>query len=86
MDLQLKPFSTIDLADPFFDSLKKAYPVLSDWYNRKAKEGAEAYVTIFPTEELQGLIELFERNGFRHVAEKTHGAGMAEWVMIRKIV
>ena len=26
MDLQLQPFSAINLADPFFDSLKAAYP------------------------------------------------------------
>lgn len=25
MDLELRPFSTIDLADVFFDSLKEAY-------------------------------------------------------------
>jgi hypothetical protein len=44
MDLQLQPFATINLADPFFDSLKAAYPEFSEWYNRKAAQGAEAYV------------------------------------------
>lgn len=44
MDLQLQPFSKINLADPFFDSLKAAYPEFSVWYNKKAKQGAEAYV------------------------------------------
>ena len=44
MDLELKPFSSINLADKFFDSLKAAYPEFSDWYNRKAQEGAMAYV------------------------------------------
>ena len=47
MDLQLQPFSTINLADPFFDSLKAAYPEFSDWYGRKAREGAQAYVFYF---------------------------------------
>lgn len=44
MDIQLQPFSAINLADPFFDSLKAAYPDFSVWYNRKAAEGALAYV------------------------------------------
>ena len=44
MDLQLQPFSTINLADPFFDSLKEAYPEFCDWYNRKAEQGEQAYV------------------------------------------
>lgn len=47
MDLELRPFAEIDLADPFFDSLKAAYPEFSDWYNRKASEGAQAYVFHF---------------------------------------
>ena len=36
MDLQLQPFSAINLADSFFDSLKEAYPEFSVWYNKKA--------------------------------------------------
>ena len=153
MDLELRPFAEIDLADPFFDSLKVAYPEFSDWYNRKASEGAQAYVfhfddgrvadflymkieteavtdvvpvleakkrlkvgtfkllsrgtrrgerfmkkiidramaenvdevyvTLFPTEELQNLIKLFERFGFKHTADKPHEGGMAEWVLVK---
>lgn len=44
MDLELRRFSEIDLADKFFDSLKAAYPEFSEWYGRKAQEGAQAYV------------------------------------------
>ena len=44
MDLELQPFSKINLADPFFDSLKAAYPEFSVWYTKKAQQGAEAYV------------------------------------------
>lgn len=44
MDIQLQPFSAINLGDPFFDSLKEAYPDFSAWYNRKAAEGTLAYV------------------------------------------
>ena len=44
MDLQLKLFKEINLSDPFFDSLKAAYPEFSVWYNRKAAQGEHAYV------------------------------------------
>ena len=44
MDLQLQPFSAINLADSFFDSLKEAYPEFSVWYNKKAAAGEKAYV------------------------------------------
>ncbi len=153
MDLQLQPFREIDLADPFFDSLKAAYPEFSTWYNKKAAAGEQAYVfffedgrvadflymkieteevsdvapvlpakrrlkvgtfkilprhtrrgerfmkkimdtamaqdvdevyvTIFPTEELQYLIRLFEKFGFYHMANKPHEGRDAEWVMVK---
>lgn len=44
MDLQLQPFSSINLDDPFFDSLKASYPEFVQWYSKKAVQGAEAYV------------------------------------------
>ena len=47
MDLQLQPFSAINLADEFFDSLKEAYPEFCEWYNRKAAQGEKAYVSCF---------------------------------------
>lgn len=47
MDLQLLPFGDINLADPFFDSLKEAYPEFSVWYNKKASVGEKAYVFHF---------------------------------------
>lgn len=47
MDLQLQPFGNINLADPFFDSLKTAYPEFSEWYARKAAAGEKAYVFHF---------------------------------------
>ncbi|MBN2267376.1 MAG: GNAT family N-acetyltransferase [Candidatus Babeliaceae bacterium] len=42
--LQIKPFSEIDLNDSFFDGLKIGYTEFSDWYAKKAKQGATAYV------------------------------------------
>ena len=47
MDLQLQPFGEINLSDPFFDSLKAAYPEFSAWYNKKAAAGEQAYVFFF---------------------------------------
>lgn len=44
MDLQLQPFSNINLEDSFFDSLKEAYPEFCEWYAKKATQGAQAYV------------------------------------------
>lgn len=49
----------------------------------------EIYVTIFPTEELQYLIKMFAIFGFNHVADKPHGEGNTEWVLVkdmRKVV
>lgn len=47
MDLQLQPFGEINLADPFFDSLKAAYPEFEQWYAKKAATGEKAYVFFF---------------------------------------
>lgn len=47
MDIQLQPFREINLEDPFFDSLKAAYPEFPVWYNKKAAEGERAYVFYF---------------------------------------
>ncbi len=160
MDLELRRFSEIDLADKFFDSLKKSYSEFEQWFAKKAAAGEQAYVftnhtgavmdflylkieteeladvepampakrrlkvgtfkllsrgtrrgerfmkkimdramaedadevyvTIFPTEELLNLIKLFERFGFRHVADKPHAVstesgndGNSEWVLVK---
>lgn len=40
--MELKPFSEVDLDDPFFDTLKKDYGEFSAWFTRKAEE--KAYV------------------------------------------
>ncbi len=39
-----KTFSEIDLADPFFDTLKADYKEFEIWYSKKAKERATAYI------------------------------------------
>lgn len=42
--LDFKPLSEINLADPFFDSLRNDYPGFDDWYRRKAEEKRNAFV------------------------------------------
>ena len=44
MDLELRPFSGINLADGFFDSLKAAYPEFEEWFAKKAAAGEQAYM------------------------------------------
>jgi len=43
MNLELKKFRDIDLADPFFDSLKSDYKEFSNWFEKKAAESAYAF-------------------------------------------
>lgn len=37
-------FNDINLSDPFFDSLKQDYPSFPEWYDRKSKAGAKAFI------------------------------------------
>ena len=48
-----------------------------------AEDVDEIYVTMFPTKELQGLIRMFEKFGFSHIADKPHEGGNAEYVLIK---
>ena len=48
-----------------------------------AEDVDEIYVTMFPTEELQGLIRMFEKFGFSHIADKPHEDGNTEYVLIK---
>jgi len=43
-NLTYEKFGNINLADAFFDTLKADYPEFPDWYEKKAKAGAEAFV------------------------------------------
>ncbi len=154
MDLQLKNFSDIDLADTFFDSLRASYPEFDRWFKKKSEMGAKAYtyyingalmdflymkvedeelfdvqpvlskkkrlkvgtfkvdndnrhtsrgerfikkimdtaitegveevyVTMFPTEELKKLIQMFEKYGFSHIADKPHDGRDSEYVLVK---
>ena len=41
-----KKLSELDINDSFFDSLKEDYPEFEEWYNKKAKEGKQAFTYI----------------------------------------
>ena len=41
-----KKLSELDINDCFFDSLKEDYPEFEEWYNKKAKEGKQAFTYI----------------------------------------
>lgn len=43
MELEYKPFRNINLADPFFDSLKEGYAEFPDWFARKADDLAYVF-------------------------------------------
>lgn len=58
MGMEYKAFGEIDLADPFFDSLKADYVEFSEWYRRKADAGERAYVFYSDGHVLDGFLYL----------------------------
>lgn len=54
--LELKSFSSIDLEDPFFDSLKKDYEGFEKWFHKKGNE--QAFVRYNEDNHLQGFLYL----------------------------
>jgi len=53
-----KPFSEIDLGNIFFDSLKKDYAEFTDWFNKKANAGDQAYVFYTSPNTIDGFLYL----------------------------
>ncbi|OZI32437.1 N-acetyltransferase [Bordetella genomosp. 10] len=58
MGMEYKTFGETNLADPFFDSLKRDYVEFSDWYQRKAGGGERAYVFYSDEGALDGFLYL----------------------------
>ncbi|WP_297242733.1 N-acetyltransferase [uncultured Prevotella sp.] len=56
--LEIKKFSSISLADPFFDSLKKDYKGFEDWFKGKANKDDSAFVLYDKNNNLQGFLYL----------------------------
>lgn len=57
-----KPFSEINLEDPFFDSLKKDYVEFSDWFCRKTEENDYAFIQLVD-DSLEGFLYLKIEDG-----------------------
>lgn len=52
------PLHSINLSDPFFDSLREDYPGFDDWFRSKAADGREAFVIFDPDGACAGLCAL----------------------------
>ncbi len=54
--MEIRKFSSIKLADVFFDSLKDDYPEFEKWFARKSVQGEEAVVQYDKEGHLQGFL------------------------------
>ncbi|OKL39122.1 N-acetyltransferase [Pontibacter flavimaris] len=61
--MEIKPFNEINLNDPFFDSLKADYSEFEQWYVKKAKTGATAYVMHDENDQVQAFLYLKVEEG-----------------------
>lgn len=61
--LEFKTFSSIDLSDPFFDSLKEDYSEFKKWFNKKASQQEKAFVMYDDTKQIQAFLYLKEEEG-----------------------
>ena len=66
--MELRKFSTINLDDAFFDSLKIDYPEFVDWFQRKSVAGKSAFVQYDSDGHLQGF--LFLKDESKEVDDK----------------
>lgn len=60
--ISLRNFNEIDLKDPFLDSLRSEYPGFDDWFIRKCKSNAQAYVQ-YNDDKLQAFLYLKDESG-----------------------
>ena len=56
--LKYEKFSNIDISDDFFSSLKSDYAEFEEWFLKKAKGDAEAYVFFNSRNRLDGFLYL----------------------------
>ena len=59
--IKLIDFGSVDLCDPFFDSLKEDYAGFDEWFEKKRKEGEKAYVQ-YSNNLIQSFLYLKEEN------------------------
>lgn len=61
VNLQLKRFKNINLADPFFNSLKKDYQEFGEWFAKKSED--QAYVFEGDNDSIEGFLYLKTEDG-----------------------
>lgn len=61
--MEIQTFGNINLEDPFFDSLKRGYAEFRNWYERKVREEAKAYVQYDDDRNVIGFLYLKLENG-----------------------
>lgn len=77
--LKLTTFGTLSLKDPFFDTLKTAYPSsFVKWFNSKKNE--EVYVVVDDSGHLSGLIYLKNESG--QIADITPPLPEGRWLKV----
>lgn len=57
-------FRDIDLRDPFFDSLRSAYPDFDSWFLKKSRNGQFAYVTYDDNGQIVAMMYLKDEDGY----------------------
>lgn len=62
-NLRCVDFSTINLGDPFFDSLKADYKEFSQWFGKKIDAGEKAYAYYKPGKVIDGFLYVKPENG-----------------------
>jgi RimJ/RimL family protein N-acetyltransferase len=67
--IEEKKFSEIDLNDDFFDSLKEDYKEFEDWYSKKIKENAKAFI-LKDKGRLQAFLYLKEEYKIEDISPK----------------
>lgn len=76
--MQLTTFSKVDLADPFFDSLKTGYKEFPVWFAKKAEE--LVYITTNSAGMMQGFLYLKREEG--EITDVTPPLPHAKWLKV----
>lgn len=60
--IEFVPFKSLDLTDPFFDSLRHSYAQFDDWFQRKAADDEYTYI-VANAEGISAMLYLKEERG-----------------------
>lgn len=61
--IKKRQFAEVSLADPFFDSLRRAYPGFDNWYRRKALSGEQAWFAFDEADSVIAMLYLKTEDG-----------------------